>query len=57
MEAYLVPLEGSVSWDVNWEYIYGELPAGNYRLVKTFNNFKGPGDSETEELFVDFAIK
>ena len=57
MEAYIVTLEGSVSWDVNWEYIYGELSAGNYRLVKTFSNFKGPGDSETEEIFVDFTIQ
>ena len=36
MELYLIQPDGSVTWDVDWSNIYGEVPAGNYRISKTF---------------------
>ena len=36
--AYNIPANGTVEWEINWEYIYGTLPQGQYRVVKTIYN-------------------
>ncbi|MDE5801859.1 MAG: hypothetical protein K2I22_02955 [Lachnospiraceae bacterium] len=55
--AYNIPLEGRVTWEIEWESLYGELPAGTYRIVKPINDFRGPGDYDTEECWVEFEIE
>lgn len=39
------------------ENLYGELPAGTYRIVKPISDFRGSGDYDTEECWVEFEIK
>ena len=56
MEAWIIPLGGSASWDVNWEWLYGELPAGEYRIGKEIVNFRGPGDYDEEVVYAEFTI-
>ena len=57
MEGWLIPPESTVSWDVNWEWLYGELPAGHYRIGKEVMNFRGPGDYDTEMLYAEFTLQ
>ena len=45
-------LEASISW----EWLYGELPAGYYRLVKEFMDFRGTADFDTAKYWVEFKI-
>lgn len=56
MEAYIVPLNGTIEWDVNWEWLYGELEPGHYRVGKEFMNFRGPGDSDHVMIYTEFSF-
>ncbi|MBQ9737601.1 MAG: hypothetical protein IJV86_04290 [Clostridia bacterium] len=42
---------------VNWEFLYGELPSGFYRLSKTVMDFKTAGSYDEKTYFVHFEIK
>ena len=56
-EAWIIQRENTTTWDVNWEWLYGELPAGEYRIGKEFMNFRGPGDYDNKVLYTDFVIE
>lgn len=43
--------------NINWEYAYDELKPGFYRLKKVFNDFRAPGDYDTETYEVYFTIE
>ena len=55
-EAWIIPAESTVTWDINWEWLYGELPAGEYRIGKTVTNFRGPGDYDSETVYARFTL-
>ena len=55
-EAWIIPMEGSVEWSVDWEWLYGELPQGKYRLEKDVMNLTEPGKIETAMHFVEFDV-
>lgn len=44
-------------FDINWEWIFGELPSGTYRLVKEFMDFRVTGEYDTFNYWVEFEIK
>lgn len=54
--ALLVNREGTTEWEYNWDTLYGELPAGEYRIGKRFMNFRAPGDYDAEMLYAEFTI-
>ena len=56
MEAWSVPLEDTTSWDINWEWVYGELPIGEYRIAKEFMDFRETGNYDKAEFFAYFII-
>jgi len=56
-EAWPIPKEGTTTCDVNWEWLYGKLPAGEYRIGKGITNFRGPGDYDNEMVYADFVIE
>lgn len=56
MIAYLIPVDGSVEWEVNWEYLYGTLPAGTYRIGKEIMDFRGTGDYDTRNYYAEFKL-
>lgn len=56
-EAYLIPKEDSVEFNVNWEWLYGKLPAGTYRITKGFMDFRGSGDYDEGSFEAEFEIK
>lgn len=55
-EAWIIPLEGTVEWETDWEWLYGELPQGHYKLGKGIMNLTEPGDFDTSMQFVEFEV-
>jgi len=56
-EAYVITKGGTSTWEVNWEWLYGKLPAGKYRIGKEIMNFRGAGDFDQGMIYADFEIK
>ena len=54
--AYLIPLENSVEFEIDWEWLYGELPVGIYRIEKEFIDFRETGKYDTAVYEVEFEI-
>ena len=57
MEAWEIPKENTSKWDVNWEWLYGKLRSGDYRIGKKFTNFRGTGDFDNMIIYTDFSIE
>lgn len=55
--AYLIQKGETKEFDINWEWIFGELPTGTYRLIKEFMDFKETGNYDTFEYWVEFVIQ
>lgn len=55
-EAYLIPTEDTVKWEVNWEWLYGELSPGQYRIGKGIMDFRESGDYDTAMHYAEFEI-
>ena len=54
--AYLIPMNDSVEREVNWQYLYGELPAGTYRIGKEIMDFRESGDYDERDYYAEFTI-
>lgn len=55
-EAYLIPMNDSMEREVTWEYLYGALPAGTYRIGKEIMDFRGTGDYDERDYYAEFTI-
>ena len=55
-EAWLVNLNGTTEWSVKWEWLYGQLPDGHYRIGKEFSNSVAPGKSEKAMIYTEFFL-
>ena len=49
-------MDDVVKWDVDWNWLYGEMEAGTYRISKSIMNTV-PGNLETATYDVKFDIK
>ncbi len=47
----------SEEWSVNWEWLYGSLDEGDYRIVKNILDFRETGDYDEYYLSAEFTIK
>lgn len=56
-EAWIIPLNDNVSWDVNWDWIYGELSSGEYRIGKEIMIFRKTGDYDESIMYANFIIE
>ncbi len=54
---YSVKMNDISEININWEYGYGELKPGYYRLKKEFMDFRAPGDFDKETYEVYFTIE
>ncbi|MDD4402930.1 MAG: DUF4825 domain-containing protein, partial [Desulfitobacteriaceae bacterium] len=43
-------------WAVDWNWLYGSLDTGEYRIVKNIADFRGTGDYDTYYLAAEFTI-
>ena len=55
-EAWVIPMEDSVQWTVDWDWLYGSLPAGTYRLGKEITDFRDSGDYDKQMAYAQFTI-
>lgn len=43
-------------WAVNWDWLFGNLHPGKYRIVKNILDFKDSGEYDTHYLAAEFTI-
>ena len=43
-------------WAVDWDWLYGSLNTGEYRIVKDILDFRGSGEYDTYYLSTEFTI-
>ncbi len=55
--AYNAPKDETVIHEVKWDWLYGELPKGKYRMIKDMLDFRGTGDYTKYYLAAEFEIK
>ena len=56
-EAWIIPMNDTVEWKVDWEWLYGSLEPGHYRIGKEVMDFRGSGDYDKEMYYAEFEIK
>ena len=56
LDASIVDLGAHIEEQINWTYIYGYLPAGHYRLVKEFMDFRKTGDYDQCDFYMEFDV-
>lgn len=56
-EAWIIPKEDTAEWDVDWEWLYGKLSAGSYRIGKSIMDFRETGDYDTQIYYAEFEIQ
>jgi len=54
--AYSVPLDGSVSWNIDWSDTFGTLEPGLYRFCKGIFDHRGPGYNGHATFYAEFEI-
>lgn len=55
-EAWIISRDGETSWEVNWEWLYGTLPGGVYRLGKQITDFRSSGNYDRTMVYAEFGI-
>ncbi len=55
-EAWIIPMNDVCKWEVKWEWLYGDIPAGKYRIGKEIDDFRETGDFDEAIYFVEFDI-
>ncbi len=55
--AYSIPKGQDREFEISWEWLYGKLPAGTYRLTKEFMDFRETADFDTAKYWVEFEIE
>ena len=55
-EAWIIPINDTCEWEVNWEWLYGTLPKGKYRIGKQIDDFRDSGNYDTSTYHVEFEI-
>ena len=54
---YMVKTNDITEMKIDWQYAYGELNPGFYRLKKEFDDFRAAGDFDKETYMVHFTIE
>lgn len=55
--AYWIPKGEGKEFEVDWNWIFGELPSGTYRFIKEFMDFRKTADYDTFEYWIEFEIE
>ena len=54
--AIIINKNDSREFKVVWQSLYGELPAGKYRIGKEVDDYRAPGDYDTKMYYAYFEI-
>lgn len=57
MAAYEIDKNTTTTWDIDWQWIYGELEPGYYRIAKKIDDFIETGNYISEIYYADFLIE
>lgn len=49
--------DSTTEYELDWSSVYGELPAGTYRVVMTVNDYRGAGDYDTYTTATEFQLE
>ena len=55
-ETWSIPQNDSTLWEVNWEWLYGVVPSGKYRIGKRIMDFRSSGDFDNAVYYAEFII-
>lgn len=55
--AWIIAPEETTRWELNWTWIYGTLPEGEYRISKEIMDFRKTGDFDTCRSYAYFTIE
>ena len=56
-EIYMVEMDTDCEIVLSWDWLYGNLPEGPYRIVKQFMDVRSSGDYDKETYYANFEIK
>lgn len=54
--AYTISPDDTTRRELNWEWLYGELAPGEYRIRKGVTDFRGTGDYDNYVLYAHFIL-
>ena len=55
---YFLPKENETQWECTWEWLYGALPQGTYRIGKDIMDSRAPGDYDQQDHYTEpFTIQ
>ena len=54
--AYMIAAGERTECELDWEWLYGELPAGEYRVEKAVHDFRGTGDFDEYTVYEHFVL-
>lgn len=55
--AHFVPIDSDTEFEIDWEWLYGELEPGTYRIVKEFMDFRKTADYDEAIYWAEFVIE
>lgn len=55
--AWIISMNDVTEWEVEWEWMYGKLTPGYYRIGKEIMDFRGTGDYDKEMYYAEFEIE
>lgn len=53
---YSLAPSGEGEWVANWNWLYGSLDTGKYRIIKDILDFRGTGDYDSYYLATEFTL-
>lgn len=54
--AYTITAGDGIEQEMNWEWLYGELAPGEYRIGKCVNDFRKTGDFDSYMMYAHFIL-
>jgi len=55
-EAWMIPQDGDREFQIDWKWLYGELEPGEYRIVKSVDDFRNTGDYDRYRIYAYFEV-
>ncbi|MBR5527668.1 MAG: hypothetical protein IKV97_01605 [Clostridia bacterium] len=56
MPAYLICKNSTTEFEVKWEWLYGKLSCGTYRISKQVSDYAGIPNPESKTYYAEFTI-
>lgn len=55
--AYGIKKNDQTEFEINWEWLYGEIDEGHYRIGKEIMDFRQAGDFDKDVYYADFFVE